>query len=519
MSESGQPGRADAATVRPMVTVPNPVADVPAGLPPAQVCEQARLSRDSRFDGLFYTAVTSTGIYCRPVCPAPAPRAANVRYYASAAAAEAAGFRPCLRCRPELAPAAGPWRRGDALLARALALIEDGALAQGPLSGLADRLHLGERQLRRLFSERLGASPVAVHGTRRLLFAKQLLTETAMPVTEVALAAGFGSLRRFHTVFRSAYRMPPGALRRRGDEGDAAADGALELRLAYRPPYDFGAILGFLGQRSLAGLDAVVDGGYERCLGPSARCRIEPWGGADPALRLRLRGVAPGALQGVVATVRRVFDLDAEPPAVAAVLAGDPLLATSVQRHPGLRLPGAWEGFETAVRAVLGQQVSVAAARTLAHRLLTRFGTPLPGGARLFPDAAALLAADLAAVGLTRARVATLRSMATALLEGRVDFAPGQSLDGFVGRWTALPGIGAWTAHYLALRVLGHPDAFPADDLVLRRAAAGGAAPATGRALAGRAQAWRPWRAYAAVHLWHRATPVRVPPEEQRRRA
>ena len=336
MSESGQPGRADAATVRPMVTVPNPVADVPAGLPPAQVCEQARLSRDSRFDGLFYTAVTSTGIYCRPVCPAPAPRAANVRYYASAAAAEAAGFRPCLRCRPELAPAAGPWRRGDALLARALALIEDGALAQGPLSGLADRLHLGERQLRRLFSERLGASPVAVHGTRRLLFAKQLLTETAMPVTEVALAAGFGSLRRFHTVFRSAYRMPPGALRRRGDEGDAAADGALELRLAYRPPYDFGAILGFLGQRSLAGLDAVVDGGYERCLGPSARCRIEPWGGADPALRLRLRGVAPGALQGVVATVRRVFDLDAEPPAVAAVLAGIGLAGVMIARRLGL---------------------------------------------------------------------------------------------------------------------------------------------------------------------------------------
>ncbi|MBX3724944.1 MAG: DNA-3-methyladenine glycosylase 2 family protein [Xanthomonadales bacterium] len=491
-----------------MVTVTNPAVDVPSGLPPAQVCEQARLSRDSRFDGLFFTAVTSTGIYCRPVCPAPAPRAANVRYYPSAAAAESAGFRPCLRCRPELAPAAGPWRRGDAVLARALALIEDGALAQAPLADLADRLHLGERQLRRLFSERLGASPVAVHGTRRLLFAKQLLTETAMPVTEVALAAGFGSLRRFHTVFRSAYRMPPGALRRRTDRrvGPVAGD-PLELRLAYRPPFDFRASLRFLAQRSLAGIDAVVDGGYERWLGGGAFCRITAWSPDAQALRLRLQGVPPAALQGVVATVRRVFDLDAEPQAVNGVLSGDPLLAASVQRHPGLRLPGAWDGFETAVRAVLGQQVSVAAARTLATRLLERIGVPCGDGGRLFPGPAALLDADLGGLGLTGARMATLRTVAVALLEGRVDFSPGQALESFVARWTALPGIGTWTAHYLALRVLGHPDAFPADDLVLRRVAGGAAGPIAAGALAARAKAWRPWRAYGAVHLWRAATP------------
>lgn len=490
-----------------MVPVPNPAADVPVGLPPAQVCEQARLSRDSRFDGLFFTAVTSTGIYCRPVCPAPAPRASNVRYYPSAAAAEAAGFRPCLRCRPELAPAAGPWRRGDAVLARALALIEDGALAQAPLSDLAGRLHLGERQLRRLFSERLGASPVAVHGTRRLLFAKQLLTETAMPVTEVALAAGFGSLRRFHSVFRSAYRMPPGALRRRGDrQATQEAGDPLELRLAYRPPFDFDASLRFLARRSLAGIDAVAGDGYERRLGPDASCRVSAGPPGEPVLRLRLRNVPPAALQGVVATVRRVFDLDAEPQVVNGVLSGDPLLAASVRRHPGLRLPGAWDGFETAVRAVLGQQVSVAAARTLATRLLDRTGLATGDGGRLFPDPAALLAADLDGLGLTGARVATLRALATALLEGRVDFGPGQALEAFVARWTALPGIGAWTAHYLALRVLGHPDAFPADDLVLRRMAGGAGRPAPPRALASRAQDWRPWRAYAAVRLWHAAT-------------
>ena len=374
-----------------------------ATLPDPRVCEQARLSRDPRFDGLFFTAVSSTGIYCRPVCPAPAPRPSNVRYYGSAAAAEAAGYRPCLRCRPELSPGEGAWRRGDETVARALKLIDQGALADAPLASLADRVGIGERQLRRLFVDRVGAAPIGVHGTRRLLFAKQLLTETALSVTDVAMAAGFGSLRRFNTTFREAYRMAPRDLRRRPRTD---GDDALVLRLGYRPPHDLAAML-----------------------------------------------------------------------------------------------------------AILGQQVSVAAARTLATRIAHRFGTaldapPAPGLTHLFPTPEVLADADLAGIGLTRARADTVRGMARALLDGRIDFRPERTLDDFVARWTALPGIGAWTAHYVAMRALGHPDAFPADDLVLRRAlAVGDETPPTARALTGIAEAWRPWRAYAVIHLWRDATP------------
>src|SRR5690606_23395069 len=220
-------------------------------LPPHRVCEQARLSRDPRFDGLFFVAVTSTRIYCRPVCPAPAPKPANITYYRNAAAAEAAGFRPCLRCRPELSPTDGAWRRGDAAVARALKLIEQGLLAEQPLSALADRVNLGERQLRRLFVERLGASPTGVHGTRRLLFAKQLLTETRLPVTDVAHAAGFGSVRRFNTAVQEADRMAPRDLRRRPAAAHARSGERLVLRLGYRPPYDFDSLLAFLRGRAL----------------------------------------------------------------------------------------------------------------------------------------------------------------------------------------------------------------------------------------------------------------------------
>ncbi|WP_028917467.1 DNA-3-methyladenine glycosylase 2 [Pseudoxanthomonas sp. J35] len=488
-------------------------------LPDPQICERARLSRDPRFDGLFFTAVRSTGIYCRPMCPAPAPKRANVDYYPSAAAAEAAGFRPCLRCRPELSPGDGAWRRGDEAVARALKLIDQGFLAERPLAELAARVHLGERQLRRLFVQRLGAAPAGVHGTRRLLFAKQLLTETPLPITEVALAAGFGSLRRFNAAFQEAYRMAPRDLRRHAADDAPAADPAqpLVLRLAYRPPYDFAAMLDFLRTRALPGIEHVDARSYARTFGtPEAPgwLRVSAWpagrDGRTHALKLELQGAAPAQLAAIVGRVRRMFDLDADPDAIATVLSADPRLRPLLRKRPGLRLPGGWDGFEVAVRAVAGQQVSVAAARTLCARIARRHGHALPaplaaGLSHLFPVAEALLEGDLEGAGLTPTRVLTVRGIARALLDGRIGFAPEQTLEQFVDRWSALPGIGPWTAQYLALRALGHPDAFPAGDLVLRKAVPDDGSRMPTRELAARADAWRPWRGYAVIHLWRDA--------------
>ena len=503
-----------------MVIAPATAIHDPA-LPARRVCEQARLSRDPRFDGLFFTAVSSTGIYCRPVCPAPAPKPENITYYGNAAAAEAAGFRPCLRCRPELSPADGGWRRGDAAVARALKLIDAGLLAEQPLAALAQRVNLGERQLRRLFVERLGAPPLGVHGTRRLLFAKQLLTETALPITQVALAAGFGSLRRFNTTFREAYRMAPRDLRKRPL---LAADDTLTLRLGYRPPYDFKAMLAFLRGRALPGVEVVDERSYARVIAASDAdatatpgwLRVSAWPGGEHALKLELHGVPPVRLIEIVDRLRRMFDLDADPRAITTALSASPRLKPLLRRYPGLRLPSGWDGFEIAVRAVIGQQVSVAAARTVTARLAQRFGRALPaafapGLEHLFPTPAALADADLTAIGLTRARADTIRSVARALLDGRVDFRPERTLDDFVARWQALPGIGPWTAQYIALRALGHPDAFPAEDLVLQRAAGGDGNRLSAKALRAQAEAWRPWRAYAVIALWRDATDNAAP--------
>lgn len=481
-----------------------------------QTCEQARLSRDVRFDGLFFTAVTSTGIYCRPVCPAPPPKPSNIVYYRNAAAAEAAGFRPCLRCRPELSPADGSWRRGDAAMARALKLIEGGALAELSLAELAARVNLGERQLRRLFNDRLGATPVGVHGTHRLLFAKQLLTETDLPITEVALAAGFGSLTRFNTSFREAYRMAPRELRK---QEKTSTGEVLTLRLNYRPPYDLAAMLDFLRGRALPGVEHVDGDSYSRIIGSAAApgwLRVSAWPGAGDgvnALQLQLHNVAAPMLLPIVQRLRRMFDLDADPQAIGEALAADQRLRPLLLQRPGLRIPSGWDGFEIAVRAVIGQQVSVAAARTVTARVAQRFGTAItsPFSARLthlFPTAETLADADLSDVGLTRARAQTVRTVARALLSGAVDFRPEQTLDEFVARWVALPGIGPWTANYMALRALGHPDAFPAEDLVLQRALPNDGGRLSAKALREHAEAWRPWRGYAVIQLWRDSMPA-----------
>ena len=480
-------------------------------LPDEHACEQARLSRDARFDGLFFTAVTSTRIYCRPVCPAPSPKPQNVRYYASAAAAEAAGFRPCLRCRPELAPGNDAWQRGDHAIARTLKLMESGALDDLSIEAMAERIGLGSRQLRRLFVERLGAPPIHVHTTRRLLFAKQLLTETTMPVTEVALASGFRSLRRFNAAFLQANRIPPRELRR---HPSIANGDAITLRLGYRPPYDFEAILAFLRGRALPGVELVDEHSYARLFGPAEApgwLRLTAWPGDEHALQLQLHCPQPAQMLAVVTKLRRMFDLDANPQAIGEALKQSSVLKPLLHKRPGLRLPGGWDGFEIAVRAVLGQQVSVAAARTLATRIVQRYGTPvpaspMPGLERLFPGPEALVNVDLRECGLTTARAATIRGVAQALLDGRIDFRSEQPLHAFVEHWVALPGIGEWTAHYMAMRALSHPDAFPAADLILRRAAAGGGPELSTKALTSLAEAWRPWRAYAVMHLWRSAS-------------
>lgn len=487
-------------------------SDRDAALPSWTVCEQARLSRDPRFDGLFFTAVITTGIYCRPICPAPPPKAHNVRYFAHAAAAESAGFRPCLRCRPELSPAHGTWRRGDTALARALALIDDGFLTEQPLSALAERVHIGERQLRRLFADRLGAPPLRVHATRRLLFAKQLLTETALPVTDVALAAGFGSVRRFNAAFSETYRLAPTALRK--SEAAPLSAESLTLRLAYRPPYDWAAMLQFLRGHLLPGVEIADARGYARTIGRAGRpgwLRVSPWPDGSPALKLELHNVAPADLLDTVSRARRMLDLDADPKAIAAALEVVPRLRPLLAKWPGLRIPSGWDGFETAVRAIVGQQISVVAAGTMVGRIARHYGsvapqTLAPGLSVLFPAPEQLADADPAALGLIRARAEAVRHMARALLEGRVDFRRDRPLDEFAARWIALPGVGPWTVQYLALRALGHPDAFPAHDLVLQRAASADGSRLTARELAAWAESCRPWRGYAAIHLWRDAT-------------
>ncbi len=475
-------------------------------LDPAR-CYQAALARDPRFDGRFFAGVTTTGVYCRPICPVRPARAENVRWFACAAAAEAAGFRPCRRCRPEAAPGTPAWTGTAAVVSRALRLIGDGALAEGGVERLAARLGLGARQLRRLFDRHLGASPAAIARARRAHFARTLLDDTALPITAVALSAGFGSIRQFNHVMRGTFHRSPRELRRTRRPG-ADATGGIAVRLAYRPPLDWRALLDFLALRATPGVEVVEGDAYERTFeldGVRGTIALRPLAGAA-ALRMEIRPTAPRGLLTLVERARRLCDLDADPQAVAAHLGASAVLRARVRARPGLRVPGAWDGFELAVRAVLGQQVSVRGATTLAGRLARAFGTPVESGrselSHLFPRPEALADADLAPIGLTRARAATLRALARAMARGELVLDAADGLDEVVARLRAVPGIGEWTAHYVAMRALGEPDAFPHADLGLRRALGNGAGPLSAAGVLAAAEAWRPWRAYAAVHLW-----------------
>ncbi|MBX3227498.1 MAG: DNA-3-methyladenine glycosylase 2 family protein [Labilithrix sp.] len=469
-------------------------------------CYRALLARDARFDGRFFVAVRTTGIYCRPICPARTPKRENVTFFASAAAAQEAGYRPCLRCRPESSPQLAAWRGTSSTVSRAMMLIAEGALdgAENGVESLAQRLGIGGCQLRRLFQEHVGTSPIAVAQTRRLLFAKKLVHETSMPMAEIAHAAGYGSLRRFNDAFHQLYGRPPSALR-----GRRAPASALTLSLSYVPPYDWDEMQRFFAARAIPGVEVVTPRVYTRTIEEGGACgtiAVAPSPKKD-ALAVTICFPAVAALPAIIARVRRMFDLDADVRVIHAALSKDPLLRPLVAARPGLRVPGGWDPFEVAVRAILGQQVSVVAARGLAGRLVARYGRSLEGASaggltHLFPRPEALARAGAETLGMPRARVAALAACARAVAADPGLLSPARSLDDAGADLRALPGVGEWTAQYVALRALRDPDAFPASDLGLLRGAATSGARPTPAALLARAEAWRPWRAYAAQHLW-----------------
>ncbi len=470
------------------------------------ICYRAMTRRDPRFDGRFFTAVRTTGIYCRPICPARTPKRMNCVFLPSAAAAERAGFRACRRCRPESAPGS-PARLGvGATLARALRLIEAGALDSGSVETLSARLGITGRHLRRLFTEHLAASPKAVAQTHRLHLARRLVETTPLPMTAVATAAGFNSLRRFNDAFVRCFDQPPGALRRTQtvQEGTLPpAHGlAMDLALATRAPYDLDHLLAFLATRAIPGVEGADGGSYSRalhCAGGPAVIRVTAHPD-QPGVMAHIRLDKASDLREAIVQIRHIFDLDTDSEAIDDALSQDPFLGPQIAMRPGVRIPGGPNPFEFTVRAVIGQQISVKGARTIAGRLVARAGQPLPaalidedhGVTCLFPTPAGLADADLDGLGLTTRRVATLKAVADAFLANETGLPD----------LTSLPGIGPWTADYVAMRALSEPDAFPEKDLGLLKALNLKATTQDARMLNARAELWRPYRAYAAIRLW-----------------
>ncbi|GAB2835428.1 AlkA N-terminal domain-containing protein [Actinocorallia aurea] len=469
---------------------------------------QAVCGRDGRFDGEFFTGVRTTGVYCRPSCPATTPKFENVGFYPTAAAAQAAGFRACKRCRPDAVPGSAAWQIRADVVARAMRLIGDGTVDREGVPGLAARLGYSPRQLQRQLVAEVGAGPLALARAQRAHTARILLQTTTLSVTEVAFAAGFASVRQFNDTIRAVYAVTPSALRESGRHALTAAASGIPLRLAYRGRYAAGPVFSFLAVRAIPGIEEVTGEpgrrSYRRTLalpgGPALVTVLEPrkeTGWLDCTVMLAdLRD-----LSSATQRVRRLFDLDADPYAVAESFAGDPLLGPRLSEVPGLRSPGAADADELAFRAVLGQQVSVAAARTLGGRLVSAYGTPLeaPSGTltHLFPASAALAEASMDELGMPGSRRAALRALGAALASRQVELDPGADRTEAEKSLLAVHGIGAWTAAYIRMRALGDPDVLPPGDVVLRRAlAAAGADPTS----------WAPWRSYATHLLWHPAT-------------
>ena len=464
-------------------------------------CYRAVRARDRRFDGRFFVAVTSTHIYCRPICPVRPAKRANMRFYANAASAEGAGFRPCLRCRPERAPGLASVDAVSRLVGAAIAGIEEHALSSARVGDLAASLGVSDRHLRRVTEAELGVSPIELAQTQRLLLAKRLLGETHLSQTEIAFASGFGSVRRFNALFKARYGLNPRALR-----GSANTAQGLHCQLEFRPPFAWSHLLDYLRLRAIPGVEMADATHYRRTVSIDEH---QGWiavslGKEGDALDVEIAASLAPVIGAVIVRVKRLFDLGAVPDAVSALLSQDPLLAKVVRRIPGLRVAGAFDGFELAVRAILGQQVSVKGATTLAGRWAQACGapiaTPFPALNRLTPSAqqmAAVTANEISALGIVGARARCLCSLAAAVLERRVILTFAPNVDEQIDALMRLPGIGPWTAQYIAMRALHWPDAFPSGDLMLMRAAN-----ANQRELQKLAEGWRPWRAYATHYLW-----------------
>ncbi len=470
-------------------------------------------ARDARFDGRFFTGVKTTGIYCRPICPARTPKSENVTFFQTAAAAQEAGFRPCLRCRPEAAPDLGAWKGTSNTVSRALAMIELGALdggaeTSGGVEKLASRLGVGGRHLRRLFVQHLGATPIAVAQTKRVLLARRLIVDSHLSMADVAMAAGFGSIRRFNETFLQLYGHAPGEFRRKQVDVRNAKDGA-RMKLPLAPPYDWPAMLSYLKARLIEGVETVSADTYARSFdieGVTGIVRVSP--GKD-CLIVDVRTDDLTVLPNVVARVRRLFDLGAQPDRINEDLSKDPIMQALIAERPGLRAPGAWDGFELAVRAVLGQQITVESARKLAGRLVETHGRALPETLLsdelrfAFPSAQTIAEADLSWLPMPRARSLTLEGLGAALRDDPDIFSLKANLQDAVKTLTSLKGVGDWTAHYVAMRAMREADAFPAADVALISAYE----KLTGdrlkpKELESMSERWRPWRAYAAQHLW-----------------
>lgn len=474
------------------------------------VCYSALLAGDQQFDGRFFAGVVTTGVYCRSVCPVPQPaKQANVRLFSCQAAAEVEGFRPCRVCHPENAATLPTWTDLPPVLSRAMRLIDDGALDRDGIESLAARLGLASRHLRRLFVEHLGAPPIAIAKARRTHFARRLLDETNLPISDIAFTAGFRSIRSFNDDIARTFGRNPRELRAaRGRRKQPAA--GVSLKMPYRPPLDWARAIAWMQHRAIQGVEVIEHDVYRRTIsvgGSVGTMSIHPTP-SEPHLILQVSLPAQVPLIGVVDRARRVFDLGADPLAIADALGRDRILGRTVRARPGMRVPGAWDPFEVAVRAVLGQQISVRAATTLTARLVRSFGKPLDqqseGLTHLFPSPEVLADADIGSIGTTKAVAGTIRGIAAAVIDGDLRFDGSLPLEDFVEHFTSLPGVGPWTAQYVAMRGLGDPDAFPSSDLVLRKAMGNGS-PMPARDLERISEAWRPWRSYAAMYLWQRA--------------
>jgi AraC family transcriptional regulator, regulatory protein of adaptative response / DNA-3-methyladenine glycosylase II len=468
-----------------------------------QVCSRARLSRDPRFDGKFYIGVLGSRVYCRPICPAPTAKEKNCRYFPTAAAAAEAGFRPCLRCRPESCPGTPAWQGTSNTVSRALRLIGETGLEDGGVELLAEKLGVGSRHLRRLFVRHLGASPIAVAQTRRFHFAKKLIDETDLPMHQIAIASGFGSVRRFNAGILKVYHRTPSQIRRLARHTGLHSGDQYQFRLNFRPPYHWQGMLDFLAPRATPGVEVVDQLSYRRTIstnGLDGYFEVTPDFSHD-AFTVRIDFPDSRSLFRIVERIRALFDLNADWTSILKTLRHDPVLAPRLQSEPGLRVPGCWNGFELAIRAILGQQVTVKGATLLAGRLAAEFGKSFSGPdglTRLFPTAEALATAKLDTIGLTGARAETIRLLARAVLNQKIKFEEIVDSDEFLRSLCEIPGIGPWTAQYVAMRALGEPDAFPPSDLGLLRALNVDSS----RELDRRSQPWRPWRAYAAMYLW-----------------